>query len=198
MGVAESQLWRYGVLGLIVPRPIHAYGIIQELRKWPLEDDPKPGVNYAVTKLIDLRLIEDVSSASALAVAAGGESASRTYEAPRRIVQVTSAGREEFERWMTSSLSSEQEILWRIGTAQREHLPVLVRLLREAQDEWYERLSSEPDIGLGNLGTAWSTSTKLALMQVTRRKQLAARGTLFGDLAREMSDLDADTPGGNR
>lgn len=198
MGAGESQTLRLAVLGLIVPRPIHAYGILQELRRWPLElDNAKAGVFYATAKLMERGLVQDVSAA-AVAVAAGAEAAGASYEPPRRMLAATGAGRDEFERWMASPLSSEQEVLWRIGVAQRDHVPLLVELLRAAEVEWYDRLSDVPELELETLGNAWSVSTRLALMQVTRRRQLAARGALFGELARELSELDADTPRGGR
>jgi DNA-binding PadR family transcriptional regulator len=203
LGAASQRRWvvgvesvlRYGVLGLIIQRPIHAYGVFQELRKWPLEMAPTRSLVYvAVDRLAERHLIEDVSATANLALAVG----SHVVERPlRKTHRVTDAGREEFEEWMASPLSSEQEIIWRIGAAQRSHLPGLVRLLRDTESGWYEKLAKEAAIELDRLGSAWTMSTKLGLMQVAKAKHFAARAAHSGELASLLKELDAETPRGD-
>jgi hypothetical protein len=182
------------VLGLIVPGPTYAYAIAEEVRRWPMDPAAAPArrnVYHAVTWLVGERFAAQVEDAMA-EVPGGGVLAVAGSAAPRKLIVATDAGKEAFGAWFASPLRTFEDLIWRLGTAQADQLPVLATVLRAAERDAYASLGTVSGAALESLPGAWSSSTKFSLLRLLLTRQLGGDATLFGDFARLLMELHAE------
>jgi DNA-binding PadR family transcriptional regulator len=205
VGVAEST--RHAVLGLAVQGPTYAYAIAEEMRRWPLADDIRPNrraVYHAVDRLVDEGLVEPRDATAddlrrlASAPTTDGSAALDTSirSAPiRKLIEATSVGEDRFVEWLRSPLLTEDEVFWRLGAARRQDVPILIRVLEEAERTWFARLQEQmtPDVSsFAARGASWK-AMKSALLGTAKSKQLEGQAAVLRELSALLTDLQRES-----
>jgi hypothetical protein len=183
-------------LSLTLDGPTYSYAIAEELRRWPLDPDVAPNrraVYHAVDWLVAEKMVVQSDDEMPMA-ATGTDVVVGVRGAPRKLVEATPLGVRCFESWLSSPITSEGDLPWRVGAARRSDLPDLIRLLDLAERTWLARVQDQATptaAALAERQTSWS-ATRLAVLHVLRGKQLDGHLGVMRDVRALLDELKSD------
>ena len=195
--VSLTETTRYAVLGLVLREgQVHGYAVRGHMQRWGLaeEDVPSEGRVYrALEWLYDEQLIVPESQTVVDLRAAVGAETAQWQQTSRREYAPTELGAERFETWLRSPLVAEADLLWRVGAARAQDLPILRGVVLDAWVEWMRRVQDHPVTDVGALVSRqaeWPTS-RATLLSILRAKMQMGHA----EVLREMAEVLDGMPG---
>jgi DNA-binding PadR family transcriptional regulator len=187
-----SETTRYAVLGLVARRPIHGYGVQEQVRRWPLHEALIPSgssIYKALKQLSGAKLIEPTSPA------VGVEGPAKT------VYSATEDGKRSFEAWLRQPPRTYEDLCIRIGASRPADIPTLIELVRATEHDCLFRLQ-----GIGHVPEAptlaardapWAVIVGVLLARV-ETAELAARSGNLRDLKSTLESLLQNNVGESR
>lgn len=177
-----AELTKQAILGMVRRDPTYGYLLHGRLlERWPSYGDVAPPNQRTVYKI--LKVLEDEGLVLGRNLPESGRI--------RRRFDVTQAGRESYERWLTSEPESFAELVLRLATATEADLPVLLQRVVSAQHALLEAhgalRATEVETLIGR-GAPWPSIVH-ALLQMVEYNQVAARGQVLQKLRRALEDV---------
>jgi DNA-binding PadR family transcriptional regulator len=199
-----TESTRYAVLGVILQRrTIHGYAVAEELRRWRLAEAVEPNersIYRALEWLIAEGLAEEREDAVVDLQRMAQTGSGAVHKAKlrnvlvRRLYSATAAGAVQFEQWLGKPLMTEADLSFRLGAARQEDLPVLLAVVREAEDRWARRLRDEPMTDVRALrapSTPWPAS-RATLIATWRSDELMGHTQALGNLRQYLEEMTGD------
>jgi DNA-binding PadR family transcriptional regulator len=184
--VAEST--RYAVLGLVARRPTHGYALVEQIRRWPLDEALVPS-GSSIYKALRWLSVEGLIAPQAL-VRADGEATDRLG---RTTYGATPEGVARFEAWLRRPPTTYEDLCLRVGAARAQDVPMLLDFVASAEHACMARLQGlrMPEVtSLMARGAPWEVIATVLLGR-TEAAEIAGRSKALRDL-RRMLELVRD------
>jgi DNA-binding PadR family transcriptional regulator len=179
----ELENTRYAVLGSLLQQgPGHGYGLIERIRRLPLDPAELPSRSSVYRALSSLDRDELVELLPGSADEPG--MAKKTYGA-------TEEGERQFERWLGRAPSTYEDLLTRVWVARRRDLPALLGFVEAAELHCRDRLEA---MSIYDTGLVFGSETpwhEIAAQFASRIEaaELAARAQVLGRLRDDLRAL---------
>lgn len=144
--LSMSSLTKFAVLGLAARRPTYGYAVLRQLQQWSVaEDDVQRSSIYdALARLRAEGLIQPH----------GPQAPGGSGHKPRTMYVATVKGGDVLESWVRSPPASFDELRLRIVLARSHDLGLLMRFVRDAEEECLTRLEELDHVDIQQLMTA--------------------------------------------
>lgn len=188
--MAEST--RYAVLGLVARRPTHGYALVEQIRRWPLDEALVPS-GSSIYKALRWLSAEGLIAPRVLVTADGGGSADRVG---RTTYGATAEGVRRFETWLCRPPGTYEDLCLRVGAARAQDVPMLIEFVASAEHACLARLQGlrMPEVtSLMARGASWDVIATV-LIGRTEAAEIAGRSRALRDLRRTLEMLQDYAP----